>query len=315
MSSSELNNVEKANQDYQTGLDYLTTSCIKCRYKPNYLDAIPFFKRAAEVYRGCGQFEKEVQSRELLIRCFKEEKSYWEEGNEYQKMCQTQINQLKNIQEAKISIINSFNAFAAHRTYGDGIKAITKASGFFTDNGNKNEAEEILDFCFTNIEKYYHVLILNEDETHGYIYDCIDKYIDLLFDKEKFEKSAEIAERSAQIIKEENSEEKNVISKYHGFWALAELLNKNNKKYQEVIEKGMDYDNDSTSLCSRINRLINVINQKDKENEKLIKKLYSDVARNVPGAIAKVFNIKYVQVNIVKAQEINTMDEEEEDMK
>ena len=76
----------------------------------------------------------------------------------------------------------------------------------------------------------------------------------------------------------------------------------------------MDYDNDSTSLCSRINRLINVINQKDKENEKLIKKLYSDVARNVPGAIAKVFNIKYVQVNIVKAQEINTMDEEE-DMK
>ena len=314
MSSSELNNVEKANQDYQTGLDYLTTSCIKCRYTPNYLDAIPFFKKAAEVYRGCGQFEKEVQSREFLIRCFKAEKSYWEEGNEYQKMCQTQINQLKNIQEAKLSIINSFNAFAANRTYGDGIKAITKASGFFTDNGNKNEAEEILDFCFTNIEKYYHVLILNEDETHGYIYDCIDKYIDLLFDKEKFEKSAEIAERSAQIIKEENNEEKNVISKYHGFWALAELLNKNNKKYQEVIEKGMDYDNDSTSLCSRINRLINVINQKDKENEKLIKKLYSDVARIVPGAIAKVFNIKYVQVNIVKAQEINTMDEEE-DMK
>ena len=315
MSSSELNNVEKANQDYQTGLDYLTTSCIKCRYTPNYLDAIPFFKKAAEVYRGCGQFEKEVQSREFLIRCFKAEKSYWEEGNEYQKMCQTQINQLKNIQEAKLSIINSFNAFAANRTYGDGIKAITKASGFFTDNGNKNEAEEILDFCFTNIEKYYHVLILNEDETHGYIYDCIDKYIDLLFDKEKFEKSAEIAERSAQIIKEENNEEKNVISKYHGFWALAELLNKNNKKYQEVIEKGMDYDNDSTSLCSRINRLINVINQKDKENEKLIKKSYSDIARNLPSSMARIFNIKYVQANIVKAQEINTMDEEEEDMK
>jgi hypothetical protein len=61
---SELNNIEKANQDYLTGLDYLTTSCIKCRYNPNYLDAIPFFKKAAEVYRGCGQFEKEVQSRE-----------------------------------------------------------------------------------------------------------------------------------------------------------------------------------------------------------------------------------------------------------
>ena len=315
MSSSELNNIERANQDYQTGLDYLTTSCIKCRYNPNYLDAIPFFKKAAEVYRGCGQFEKEVQSRQMLIRCFNAEKSYWEEGNEYQKMSQTQINQLKNTQEAKISIINSFNAFATNRTYSDGIKAITKASISFIDNGNKNEAEEILDFCFIGIEKYYHVLLLNEEETHGYIYECIDKYIDLLFDKEKFEKSAEISERSAQIIKEENSEEKSVISKYHGFWALAELLNNNNKKYQEVVEKGMDIDNDSDNLCARINRLVNVINQKDKENEKLIKKLYSDIARKIPGAMAKVFNIKYIQVNIVKAQEINTMDEEEEDMK
>ena len=176
MSSSELNNIERANQDYQTGLDYLTTSCIKCRYNPNYLDAIPFFKKAAEVYRGCGQFEKEVQSRQMLIRCFNAEKSYWEEGNEYQKMSQTQINQLKNTQEAKISIINSFNAFATNRTYSDGIKAITKASISFIDNGNKNEAEEILDFCFIGIEKYYHVLILKEDETHDYIYECIDKY-------------------------------------------------------------------------------------------------------------------------------------------
>ena len=37
--------------------------------------------------------------------------------------------------------------------------------------------------------------------------------------------------------------------------------------------------------------------------------------KKIPGAMAKVFNIKYIQVNIVKAQEISTMSEEEEDMK
>ena len=319
MSSSnlnELNNIEKANQDYLHGLEYLQTSCIKCRYNPNYLDAIPFFKKAAEIYRGCGQFEKEVQTREKLVRCFNNEKGYWEEGNEYQKMCQTQINQLRQIPEAKNSIINSFNAFAANRTYNDGIKALTKASNFFIDNGNKDEAEQILEFAFTGIEKYYHVLIINEEETHSYIYEGIDKYIDLLFDKEKFNKSSNVSEKTAELIKEENKEEKNMISKYHGFWALAELLCNNNKRYQEIIEKGMDYEKDNDNLCSRINRLVNVIKQKDKENEKLIKRLYSDIARSVPSCMAKIINIKYVQVNIVKAEdEINTNDDEEEDMK
>lgn len=313
---SDLNNLEKANQDYIHGLEYLQTSCIKCRCNPNYLDAIPFFKKAAELYKGCGQFEKEVLTREKLVRCFNNEKSYWEEGNEYQKMCQTQINQLKQVQEAKISIINSFNSFAANRTYNDGIKALTKASYFFIDNGNKDEAEQILEFGFEGIEKYYHVLIINEEETHHYIYECIDKYIDLLFDKEKFNKSANVSEKTAELIKEENSGEKNMICKYYGFWAFSELLGKNNKKYQEIVEKGMDFEKSGDNLCSKINRLVNVINQKDKENEKLIKKLYSEIARNVPSSMAKVINIKYVQVNIVKSSEdeINT-NEDEEDMK
>ena len=41
----DLNNLEKANQDYLHGLDLIQTSCIKCRCKPNYLDAIPYFKK------------------------------------------------------------------------------------------------------------------------------------------------------------------------------------------------------------------------------------------------------------------------------
>ena len=312
---SELSNIEKANQDYITGLEYLQTSCIKCRFNPNYLDAIPFFKKAAEVYRGCGQFEKEVQTREKLVRCFNNEKSYWEEGNEYQKMCQTQINQLKQVEEAKNSIINSFNSFATNRTYDDGIKAITKASNYFIDNGNKGEAEQILEFGFEGIEKYYHVITMNEEESHYYIYECIDKYIDLLFDREKYNKSSNISQKAAELIQEENKEEKNMICKYYGFWALSELMQKNNKKYQEIVEKGMDFEKNGENFCSKINRLVNVINQKDKENEKLIKNIYSEIARNLPSCMARIINIKYVQVNIVKEEEINTNADEEDDMK
>ena len=77
----------------------------------------------------------------------------------------------------------------------------------------------------------------------------------------------------------------------------------------------MDYEKDGYNLCSRINKLINVIDQKDKENESLIKKLFSEVSRNIPSSMARVFNIKYVQVNIVKAEEIKTNDEDDDDLK
>ena len=312
---SRLSNIEKANQDYLTGLDYLQKSCLKCRTKPNYLDAIPFFKKAADVYRGCGQFENEIQTRERLVVCFNNEKSYWEEGREYEKMCHTQINQLKKVQEAKNSIINSFNSFVANKSYEDGIKAITKASDFFIDKGNKDEAEEILEFSFEGVVKYYHVITLNEAESHTYIYECIDKYIDLLFEREKFSKSSNISQRAAELIKEENKEEYQMICKYYGFWALSELLGKNDKQYQKIIEEGMDIEKDGNNLCSKVNKLVNIIKQKSKENETLIKKLYSEIARNVPSSMARVVNIKYVQVYIVKAEdEINTNDDEE-DMK
>ena len=311
----DLNNLEKANQDYLHGLDLIQTSCIKCRCKPNYLDAIPYFKKAAEVYRGCGQYEKEVQTREKLVLCFNNEKSYWEEGNEYQKMCKTQITNLKKVEEAYISIINSFNSFAGNRTYDDGIKALTKASNDFIDNGSKEEAEKILDFAFQGIEKYFHVITMNEDESHPYIYESIDKYIDLLYDREKFNKSAEISEKCAELLKQEKPDEKSLICKYYGYWALSEIMKKNKKKFQEVVEKGMDFEKNGDNFCTRINKLINVINQKDKENESLIKKIFSEISRQVPSNMAKIINIKYIQVNIVKADEIKTNDDSDDDMK
>ena len=230
-------------------------------------------------------------------------------------MCKTQITNLKKVEEAYISIINSFNSFAGNRTYDDGIKALTKASNDFIDNGNKEEAEKILDFAFQGIEKYFHVITMNEDESHPYIYESIDKYIDLLYDREKFNKSAEISEKCAELLKQEKPDEKSLICKYYGYWALSEIMKKNKKKFQEVVEKGMDFEKNGDNFCTRINKLINVINQKDKENENLIKKIFSEISRQVPSNMAKIINIKYIQVNIVKADEIKTNDDSDDDMK
>ena len=192
---SELTQLEKANQNYLTGLELLQTSCLNCRFNPNYLDAIPYFKKAADIFHGCGKFEKEINSREKLVKCFNNEKSFWEEGNEYEKICKTQLNQLKLVTEAHNSIINSFHAYASNHSYDDGIKALTKSSYEFIDSGNEQVAIKILAFAFEGIDKYYHVLTLNNEDSHHYIYECIDKYIDLLFSKEEYEKAAEVSQK------------------------------------------------------------------------------------------------------------------------
>ena len=314
---SDLTNIEKANENYLSGLELLQTSCIKCRCNPNYLDAIPYFKKAADVYHGCGKFEKEVSTREKLVKCFRNERSFWEEGNEYEKISKIQINQLKKIDDAQNSIINSFHAYASNRSYDDGIKALTKSSNDFIDSGNNEEAIKILEFAFEGIDKYYHILTLNKEESDHYIYECIDKYIDLLFGEEEYEKSAEISEKSAEMIKKDKKEEKRLICKYYGFQAISELLNKKEDKYQNTVEKGMEFEENGDDFCSKINRLVNVVKQNNKDNEKLIKSLFSEISRKVPSNIGKMMNIKFIQENINKFDnnEIKTDLSEEEDLK
>ena len=156
------------------------------------------------------------------------------------KISKVQLNQLKKINEAQNSIINSFHAYECNRSYDDGIKALSKSSNEFVDAGNKDEAIKILQFAFEGIDKYYHILTLNKEDSDHYIYECIDKYIDLLFGEEEYQKSSEISEKSSELIKKDKKEEKRLICKYYGFQAISELLNKKEDKYQNTVEKGME---------------------------------------------------------------------------
>ena len=292
---SDLTSLEKANKDYLSGLELLQTSCIKCRCYPNYLDAIPYFKKAADVYHGCGKFEKEASARDKLVKSFQNIRSYREEGNEYEKLSKLQLNQLKEVEDAQNSIINEF-----------------------IDTGNQKEAIKILEFAFIGIDKYYHILTLNKEESHNYIYECIDKYIDLLFSENEYKKSAEISLKASQLLEREQKDEKRLICKYYGFQAISELLNKEDEKYKESVKKGKEYELDDINICTKIDKLVDIVRQKSEENEKLIKIRFEEISRQVPSSIAKMMNIQFIQVNKVTSNvtnEIKTDLSEEEDLK
>ena len=86
--SLQVENMNKntAKDSEQQGEDCLKTSCIFCKFKPNYLDAIPFFQKASDSYHGSKDWQNEIKSRINLTKCFRETNSHWEEGNEYEKI-------------------------------------------------------------------------------------------------------------------------------------------------------------------------------------------------------------------------------------
>ena len=287
--------MEKANKNYNKGSEYLKTSCLKCRFNPDYSSAIPYLKLAGDEFHNISDFRNEIETREKLVKCFKNENSFWEEGNEYEKISKVQLNQLKSASEAYNSIENAFHAYINDHKYDYAIRALTKSSENFIDNDNKEEAEKTLSLAFDGINKY-HVIILDKDEDISYVYECIDKYIDLLYNDEKYKKGSEIARKSAELIEKENKKEKNFIAKYYAFQAIGELLDKKEEKYKNTIKKGMNIENGIDDLNNKINKLVNLVKEKNKDNEKTISSLFYDINRNIPNSISKMLN-KYIQEN------------------
>lgn len=309
--------LEEANKNYKKGSNYMKTSFLKCQFHPDFTSAIPYLKSAADDFHSCKEFEKEIETREKLIKCFINEKSSWEEGNEYEKISKVQLDNLKSPSDAFKAINNSFNAYINNHSYEDALKALNKSSDNFMEKGNKEEAEKVLDMAFEGIQKYYHVIILDKDEDCSYIYECIDKYVDFLFNEEKYDKCAEICKKSAELIEKENKKEKKIISKYYAYQALSELFSKKEDQYREIIEKGMKYESGDADLCHKINKLIILAKQNNENEQKTITSLFYEISTKLPNSIYKNLN-KYIQEN--KGNNINNNDnvndrDDEEDMK
>ena len=275
-------------KEYNKGINCLKTSCLKCRFNPDFTSAIPYLKTASDEFHACNNYEKEIESRHHLIICFQKEESFWEEGKEHEKICYIYLTKLKSYQEAYDSIDCAYNAYIKNHSYEDGIKCLMKASDSFLEEEKEQEAEKCLDFAFEGIKKYYHVMTMNESDNSKYIYDCIDKYIDFNFGKEKYKKCISIAKKSVDLIKSEKKDDINLFDKYYGLQALGEILVKQDNKYNETIDKGMKYNNDSSGLCYKINYLLSKIKNgyKEEENKTVMDTVY-EISGIVPNNVYK----------------------------
>ena len=295
---------DKALKEYKKGINCLKTSCLKCRFSADYTSAIPYLKSSADEFHSCGNFEKELEARQSLITCFEKEESLWEEAKEYEKMSNVYLTKLKSPSEAFDSIEKAYNSFNKNHSYEDGIKSLMKASDNFIENEKEEEGEKCLEMAFNGIKKYYHVMTMNENDSQMYIYDCVDKYIDFLFGKEKYKKSEEIAKKTAELINEEKSSEIKLLDKYYGLQAISEILDKQDNKYKDTLEKGMNVNIEESGMCNRVNNLMNKLKAKNNSEDKSIMDNVYEISAKVPNNVYKKL-YRYVQDNKISDDNIN----------
>ena len=66
---------KNALKEYNKGINYLKTSCLKCRFNPDYTSAIPYLKSAADEFHNSSNFQKEIEARHNLTNCFQKKKA------------------------------------------------------------------------------------------------------------------------------------------------------------------------------------------------------------------------------------------------
>ena len=215
----------------------LKTSC--CKTKPNYLDAIPLLKEAADLYNGSKQYEKEIKCRYKLCTCFKNTKSFWEEGHEYEKIALVKIKHLKNYEDAFIDIKNGNASFFSEKDYNSGIKYQNlKDNKFYT---------ECLKIAYENIIKIYHVICFKNDEPKENVFIAIDEYISILIKNDDFNEAEKVIDNFLKKLKDEDKNNIDKIQKMN-LWKLALFIVEGDFDNYETFKENCDYDSNFKAI-------------------------------------------------------------------
>ena len=223
----------------------LKTNC--CKLKPNYLNAIPLLKEAADLYNGSKQYEKEIKCRYKLCTCFKNTKSFWEEGHEYEKIALVKIKNLKNYEDSLIDIKNADASFLSEKEYNSAIKFLLKISKEFQIAKEIKFYIECLKIAYENIIKNYHVICFKKDEPKENVFIAIDEYVSILIKNDDFDEAENVIDNFLKKLKDEDKNNLDKIQKMN-LWKLALFLVKGDFNGYETYKENCVEDSNFRAI-------------------------------------------------------------------
>ena len=220
----EITNLKEANKSKSDGDAELSTSCLFCKFKPNCVDAIPYFNQAASLYHASGQWTEEIYCREKLVFCFRTLRSAWEEGNQHEQIAFIYLDHLEKNTLAMTSIQNAYQSFFVHGDYKDAINALKKVGHQFLEKDEIDFAERCLKIAYDAFLAVFHTLATKKDEPYEFLYSALDDYLAILFRNNKVRIAIDALENVIKII-EQYEENKSQIAHVYGFLLICLIVN------------------------------------------------------------------------------------------
>jgi hypothetical protein len=227
----------------QKGDAYVKTSCIMCKFKPNYEDAIPFYKLAADGFHGQNNIKEEIYCREKLAVCFRNLVSEWEEGNEYNKIAVLQVKNLQDYNAALQTIQNAYNSFFIKGEYKYSIDCVTKLSEKFIELNETAFAEKCLKMAFEGVLTVFHSIASKPDEPTDFLYSAINRYMAINFKLNKIDTIVDSADKLIKVI-EPYETSKSQVANMYGYHLIGLMLKEDKVAFGDVAAKAkgsLDY--------------------------------------------------------------------------
>jgi hypothetical protein len=220
----------------QRGDSEVNTSCIMCKFKPNWLDAVPFYISAADQYHGLNMWREELDCRGKLALCHNNLKSEWEEGNQYEKMANIYLMQLNDSKMAFQMIQNAYRAYFIKSEYKDAVNGLTNIADFFNQKDETDYAEKCLKIAYDCILQVFHTLATKQDEPLEFMYRSLDRYFAILFKNNKVRIVISDCESVLKVIQplEENTSR---IVHFYGMLLLALIVNEDDAQFKLMWEQ------------------------------------------------------------------------------
>jgi tetratricopeptide (TPR) repeat protein len=231
--NKRIENINEANHYKAEGDNEIKTSCIMCKFKPNYLDAVSSYISAADKFHNLQEYKEEIYCREKLVLCHRNLESEWEEGNEYDKIAKIYLFNLQDFPKAMQSVQNAHNAFFTKGEYKNAIDCVNKLSTKFADMGEDSYVEKCLVIAFEAVLMVFHTIATKPEEPTDFIYDAINNYFSILFKLDQIDNVIQSAEKVIKVVEPYESDKSNVGNMY-GYLLMGLMLKNEKIKFDTI---------------------------------------------------------------------------------
>ena len=261
--------IKEANDLLEEGESEMSVCWLFCKCKPNYMDAVTSFERAADLFHQCNNFQEEIKCRQRAVVCNRALGECYKEGNNLEKVANIYLINFSKFHEAIQSIENAHVAYRSKGEYKSSLNCLLKISKIFRDMNQLEFALKCMEIAFNACIQMTSSTSGKEEDAIFTIYNVFEFYIVLLFSYENYQQALLASSNFSKSLSNEKYQSKTM--KCYGIVVICNLILEDFNANNSVFESNYS---DNSGIISDLLVLHNSYMNAEKEN-------FNDSLRNI----------------------------------